>query len=253
VVYPEIVTGNPLGAKNVVRWILLDLGIEMPQDHYKKWDITDLVYYWETKQNINNYKQLSCPFPNPIFKNTNRTEERTGSCYLIKKAPFIHKEYEFIHPLDSICIDSMNLENISEVFNKCKYFYSYDANTAYIIFAAMCGCIPIIYPINGVSKTEYFNSRIYNCNNVIYNKGIIYGNDIDEINESEKIIHECESYYLDFFNLYKTTIDNFIEDIQQLIKHNSIPNNSVKNIFYLPNNKPISSDAKKIEKLTLKV
>jgi hypothetical protein len=247
VVYPEIITGNPLGAKNVIKWILLDLGIEMPHDHYKNWDLTDLVYYWETKENINNYKQLSCPFYHPGFKNNNRTGVRKGSCYLIKKAPFIHKEFEFIHPFDSIFIDDMSLEDINDVFNKCKYFYSYDANTAYIIYAALCGCIPIIYPINGISKTEYFNSRIYNCNNVIYNKGIVYGYDKNEINECEKIIHECEGYYLDFFNLYKFTINNFIEDIEQLVKHNSIPNNSVKNIFYLPNYKTIPSENKKLE------
>jgi hypothetical protein len=39
-----------------------------------------------------------------------------------------------------------------------------------------------------------------------------------------------------------------MEDIEQLIKHNLLPNNTVKNIFYLPNYKTISSDTKKIDK-----
>lgn len=37
VIYPETITGNPLNCKNVVRWILLELGIEMPLDHYINW------------------------------------------------------------------------------------------------------------------------------------------------------------------------------------------------------------------------
>lgn len=45
------------------------------------------------------------------------------------------------------------------MFNKCKYFYSYDANTAYIMYAAVCGCIPIIHEIDGVSEEEFLKIK----------------------------------------------------------------------------------------------
>ena len=236
VIYPEIISGNPLNAKNVVRWILLELGIEMPLDHYKKWGLNDLVYHWETKENTTNYKQLSCPFLNTtIFKNNNNSE-RTKTCYLIKKAPFIHKNIiNYMHPPNSICIDNLSLQEINNIFNEYKYFYSYDPNTAYVIFAAICGCIPIIYPIDGISEEEYFSSRIYNFNGTIYNKGIVYGNDLNKINYilENKLNENNKEYYKELFDLYqKTTISKFLEEMYLYIDKNFQLNNTVKEIFF---------------------
>ena len=197
VVYPEVVSGNPLNAKNVVRWVLLELGIEMPLDHYKKWSTSDLVYHWET-----NDKQLSCPFYNDIFTNTN-PENRNKTCYLIKKGRLIHKNIKYLHPPDSICIDDLSLQEKAKIFNECKFFYSYDPNTAYILFSAACGCIPIIYGIEGVSEEEYFKSKIFNFDNTIYNRGIVYGNNVEKINYiiENKFNENNEEYYRNLFTM----------------------------------------------------
>ena len=210
VIYPEIVSGNPLNAKNVVRWILLELGIEMPLDHYKNWNSTDLIYHWEKID-----KQLCCPFFNPIFKNNNLQNERTETCYLVKKGPLVHKNINYIHPPNSVCIDNLSLNEINNMFNKCKYFYSYDANTAYIMYAAVCGCIPIIHEIDGVSEEEFFKNKVYNFENNIYNRGIVYGNNLDKINYilENELNKNNEGYYRHLFDMcQKQTIPPFLEN-----------------------------------------
>ena len=214
VIYPEIVIGNPLNAKNVVRWVLLELGIEMPLDHYKNWSTSDLIYHWEPID-----KQLSCPFYNNIFTNKN-LEKRDKTCYLVKKGKLIHKNINYIHPPDSIFIDDLSLEEKSNIFNECKFFYTYDPNTAYIIFSAACGCIPIIYPTENVSEEDYFKSNMFNFDNNIYNKGIVYGNNIEKINFilENKLNENNEIYYRNLFTIIEQkTFLPFLEDIKNLI------------------------------------
>jgi hypothetical protein len=221
VIYPETISGNPLGAKNVVRWILLELGIEMPIDHYKNWSSTDLVYHWEPiSSNEPDFKQLTCPFFNNIFKHNN-TNIKFETCYLIKKAPIIHKNgIHYTHPSDSINIENLSLAEISDIFNKCKYFYAYDPNTAYILYAAVCGCIPIIHEIEGINEEEYFSSKIYNFNNTIYNKGIVYGYNLNKITDilDNKLNENNEEYYKDLFKRYaEKTIPLFLENITNIM------------------------------------
>jgi hypothetical protein len=99
VVYPETIRGNPLNCKKVVRWILLELGKEMPVDNYKKWNKNDLVYYFNSEikfeknpEKIGNiYKYLSCLYMNPCVKQMN-FGIRSGICYTIRKANEIHKD-----------------------------------------------------------------------------------------------------------------------------------------------------------------
>lgn len=211
VIYPEIVYNNPLNATHVVRWILLELGIEMPKNHHINFGKDDKIYYWESSRVSR--KQLTCPWFNPIF--TNMKKPRTETCYLVKKGRLIHKQIHYMHPSNSISIEDMSHAEISIIFNKCKYFYSYDPNTMYIIFAAVCGCVPIIHPIDNVTKETYFMSRLFYFNNIIHNKCIVYGNNKKNIVAATININECEQYYKDLFESYKTTVVDFINDMSQ--------------------------------------
>jgi hypothetical protein len=224
VIYPEVISGNPLNCKKVVRWILLALGIEMPINHYESWGLTslknglssdgsyNLIYQWESIQN--NIPQLAVPWFNPIFKNKNNV--RTKTCYLIKKGILIHKSIKYIHEGNSICIDNMSISEKCNIFNQCKRFYCYDPNTAYMIFAVSCGCPVIMYPLENVSKDNYFKNKIFNKDNKIYNAGIAYGNSFREITYAEKTLEEGINMYVDLFNEYKKTTIPFLEEIKKL-------------------------------------
>ena len=59
-----------------------------------------------------------------------------------------------------------------------------------------------------------------NFNNKIYNKGIVYGNNVDKINYilENKLNENNEEYYKNFFNMFsENTIPKFLEDIKNII------------------------------------
>jgi hypothetical protein len=225
VIYPEIVYGNPLNAKNVIRWILLSLGIEMPSNHYQNWGKDDLVYFWEGDKTRSNYKNLCCPWINPIFKNKNL--ERNKTCYLIKKGRFNLSRRD-IHPHDSICIDNLSLEEIVQIFNESTYFYCYDVKSAFATFSVICGCIVVLFPEDNISKENYYKNTMYYINNEICNYGIAYGNTGEEIEFARNTINIVENKFIKLYNLYYLTVLDLFRDIY----HFEITENKVKNIFY---------------------
>lgn len=222
VVYPEIVSGNPLNCKTVIRWILLNLGVEMPLNHYLNWNIKspdsqmssdgiyNFVYNWESK---NNKPKLCLPWFNPIF--TFKNKRKTKTCYLIKKGSIIHKNIKYFHKSDSICIDKMNIQEICDIFNESTHFYCYDPYTAFTIFAVSCGCVSVIYPLENVSKNDYFKNTILNKNNFISNAGYAYG--IDDIQNAENTVDFGINMYKKLFDDYKYTVVSLFSDINKII------------------------------------
>ena len=145
VIYCEGTPGNPLNAKNVVRWMLSEFGKNVPYDYVNTWGKNESVYYFnsETKFDTspgkmgNVYKFLSCLYINPLAKQNN-FEERNGICYTIRKAKSIHKNNLYlVHPKGSFEIKREHTQmQCIDFFNKYKYFMSYDSSTFYTIIAA---------------------------------------------------------------------------------------------------------------------
>ncbi len=106
VIYCEGTPGNPLNAKNVVRWMLSVLGQNVPYDYLNTWSKNELVYHFNSEPRFDNepekigiiYKMLTPIYLNPNIKKYNY-EIREGFCYTLRKAHLIHKENLFIeHP-----------------------------------------------------------------------------------------------------------------------------------------------------------
>ena len=99
VIYPEVTFGNPLRAKNVVRWMLSELGQNVPKEWLNTWSKNELVYYFNSELKFDQnpskigsiYKLLSCIYINPYAVKRNY-EKRSGVCYTIRKAVNIHKK-----------------------------------------------------------------------------------------------------------------------------------------------------------------
>jgi len=223
VIYYENIV-NPLNAKHIVRW--MDQQILNDIIYYDK---NDLIYFLTPYQNNhflqgykNNktFKQLCCLYYNNIFYNKNKNHERIDTCVLFRKSWLYHKDVQYIHPSNSIVLDNLSLEEIVEVFNKCKYFYCYDPFTTFIVYAVACGCITIIYPRSNISKDEYYYTMFICFDNKIYNSGIAYGNSDEEIKFATDTLAEGEFMYKELFESYKNTVYDLIKDLEIYFKEN---------------------------------
>ncbi|MDD5716652.1 MAG: hypothetical protein PHW64_02520 [Sulfuricurvum sp.] len=182
VIYPEIVDGNPLQSEKVVRWLLHKPGFHTKKVNYG----TDELYFFYLKAYIENLS-FQVDDENLLYIPNNREEtyrqtnfgNREGSCYILRKG----KNRPIVHDLsDSILIDGKSHQEIAKIFNDVTYCISYDTYTMFSMYAAMCGCISVVIPEEGVSKEEWLpeEERRY---------GIAYGfENIPEAIETHKYL-----------------------------------------------------------------
>lgn len=154
VIYAEIVDGNPLKAKNVVRWLLHKPGFHTGSVNYDK---NELIFFY-LKSYVDNLKNVN--MKNELYIPNNREEtyfdkkldNRKGSCYILRKG----KNRQIVHDLNnSILIDGKSHQEIAKIFNETKMCISYDMYTMYSVYAAMCNCVSIVVPEEGVSEEEW--------------------------------------------------------------------------------------------------
>ncbi|MCP5162586.1 MAG: hypothetical protein H6999_02640 [Hahellaceae bacterium] len=145
VIYPETDYGNPLGAHNVVRWLLHKPGFHTGE---VKFGENELIYVFddycvEPGYNIDPNNKLFVLSVNPAYHQEGVSTTREGSCYMLRKAkgtPLVHDQTH------SIPVDGLSHAETAEIFRKTKYFYCYDEFTLYSQFAALCGCISVVIP-----------------------------------------------------------------------------------------------------------
>lgn len=158
VIYPEVVMGNPLKAKNVVRWFLHDPGFHTNivqygsgELYFRFGSITN-PFIPPIDSKISTLPLTVLHFPLEIYNLEDSAEIRHGSAYCLRKG----KNKPIQHDLnDSILIDGLSHYEIAAIFKRVKRFFSYDTKTAYSYFATLCGCESIVIPDEGVSKEEW--------------------------------------------------------------------------------------------------
>lgn len=178
VIYPEIVPGNPLKARNVVRWLLYRPGLRQPFDFgpdemfFRVGPITDIPELTGGAPDLLMWKI------NPAYRNENRPD-RKGVCYLVRKGNAKPRIPE-TETADAIRIDGMSHAQVNEVFNRCETFYSYDEATMYSQFAVLAGCTSVVLPGLFRSRAEWAAAHP----NGRY--GIAYGNTPAEMEHARK-------------------------------------------------------------------
>ena len=158
VIYPEEIYGNPLGARNVVRWLLYFNRYVGEPAAYGDDDQFFCYKIAFNDEELNPRKRILYVnhFNLDFYKQTN-FGERSGTCYLIKKGarrPDLPAEF------DGPLLDDMPEREKVRLFNECKRFVSYDLHTAYSSIAVMCGCESVVVPEPGKSRADYETSEL---------------------------------------------------------------------------------------------
>lgn len=174
VIYPEQFYGNPVGAKNVVRWLLYHYNYEKDATAYKKKDLFIAFRKVFNSPNLNpqNYIVKIEYFNDKLYRKYN-CGERTGNCYILRKGKFrddLPKTFD-----GPVFDDNMSQEEFVKILNTCKYCYDYDTQTFYATIAAVCGCIPVIK----FEDNKRLNS--YRSNDELEHPGIAWGDSPEQI------------------------------------------------------------------------
>ena len=202
-VYPEIITGNPFGAKKVVRWLLYHH--KYPQDVRGTYSENDLfIAYREVfndkKLNPDGHIIQTVYFDLDTYQRYN-FGERKGTCYIIRKGS---TRSDLPDSFDGIVIDELSEQDIVRVFNECKYCISYDTQTAYSSIAALCGCVSIVVPETGKEKRDYIT-------NDEGDYGVAWGFSEKEIQRAIQTQHKVREYFEENNNNSRDAAKKFVE------------------------------------------
>lgn len=159
VVYPEIIDGNPLRAKNVVRLLMHNPGHFTGQVNYGQHEY--LIRYSPAfaknfvpdATSVMSEHFLTISTTPSAYHREGEALQRKGTAYLIRKG----KDKPLVHDLtDSVCIDGMSHAETADVLRRVRCLYCYDPVTAYMRFAWMCGC-RVISVLSPEENPETYN------------------------------------------------------------------------------------------------
>lgn len=212
IIYPEIIWGNPMNFKNVIRWILFNPNVF---GNTSTWGQDDLKYkfceYFKSNEHdheegylrINDYKL-------DIFVNKN-LENRNIDCHLLRK---FMGTYPILYKENSKSLDGniYSMQELADIFNNTNNFICYDNATYYSIMAALCGATSIIIPDNNINMPrEEFMHKF-----PIFKYGVAYG--MDDIEWANSTKHLVRDYLLELDKESDKWLDMFIENTTKKFK-----------------------------------
>lgn len=154
-VYPEVIVGNPLMARRVVRYVLYYPGVNGGE---KKYHDSELIFTY-LSEFYPEASILTVPFlDDKLFYND--FSVRTRDCY------FVYKKGKFRDAPETNDLLEINMsypdtrEKLADLLRTTKTLYSYDDCTALLDEAMLCGVDVKIITQNGVEKytSKYFEN-----------------------------------------------------------------------------------------------
>lgn len=189
VIYPEIVFGNPLNVKKVVRYIMnvghVTLGRKDTWGEDDKWMYYSDKFYDGIKPKV----LLNISDSKLEYFKDYEVERIYKECFTLRKAHDNLSNIETIHQPDAIELGfNMSDEYLINLFNVCERFYCYDTESYLSTLASLCGCDSIIVPTKTSSRDEVMKQPAFKY-------GVAYG--VDEIQQARDSREQLREYLLD--------------------------------------------------------
>jgi hypothetical protein len=199
-IYPEVISGNPFNAKNVVRYVLYYPGWHAGDKEYSD-DELIITYNNEYVKDTKYDNAFVLTLLNPklnIMKNHDKKRNKIG--LLVRKCKdFDYKmnllnQYKHLLKLPVISIDDeikkcTDLRNLSKIYNTISLFISFDPHTYHSTMAALCGCTSVVIPSKEISSEVFYNVQkygvAYGFENIDFAK-LTHGKMIENLKEMEK-------------------------------------------------------------------
>jgi len=203
-IYPEIVNGNPMEAKTVVRWLLNEPGVMSNgiDPSPTTFDPSDKIYVFSELFNtvgVDEDHKLFLPILDThLFKDEGR-RQRPYKCVFTGKGVNRH-----LHPEDCVEVDrnlAQDQKHLADFLNDCEVMYAYDPVSAMYEIARLCGCRVVLF--NDKYTKEEFEKYEPGLD------GISWGKD-----EGIKVSQNFRPHYLEMKDTFSKKLDLFIEQTQ---------------------------------------
>lgn len=181
-VYPEVVSGNPLQARHVVRYILYFPGVNGGPPAAAYDGVRDIIICFSPgvcSEFDGKFKYMDVRVVDYYFdylEGLAKDQPRNGTLILHKKGTWTTRKGKLHRPPDTQQVAGQPVSggkrNRLEMFSRAELFVSYDAASFISVEAAMAGCPSVVIPFPGVSKAEWLNSTY-----VEMQHGVAYGFD----------------------------------------------------------------------------
>lgn len=211
-VYSETISGNPLQAPVVARWVMNFPGLLGGDKAYDPAEIC-FGYCQELAAAGGNPDQvLHMPtIDTDIFFPPTKPVQRKGGCFFASKYKNVHHGKLF--PITKSCTeitrdlpDSPSSCEVAELLRRSEVFYTYE-NTALATEAVLCGCPAVFLP--NPHLTEIIARK------ELGPEGYAWGMDPEEIARAKATVNQGAINYLKTYDLFWTQLNQFVAITQE--------------------------------------
>lgn len=144
-IYPEIVIGNPLRARHVVRYVL-NLPGALREGRTMQEDANDFLLAYSPRFCSNAHGMLTklVLLPEPAHWDADEFEDRSINATYVGKGRDLNECFLMPDSIEITRLDPPTREDLYDLLRQVKFFFSWDSVSAINFEAAMLGAVPIL-------------------------------------------------------------------------------------------------------------